>query len=804
LLTAAIQGVLLPWRTFAILCHILVLPFESGFVRVAHQGGTHILIGQVVPNILDRSTATSTTATLPETMSQGHKVVRLRPGCSDGDALHVPKQGTLTQVSPPTLYLEKIGPQWMKNRGEAQPGVKYILEALPNGYTMWQRPRPSAPKHVDKYLYGHPSHKVFDSPNRFYPHFEHLMENNGSSIGCPCTVCAGSSGVLPRSSSNSIRPGSSSSASSRTKTTKHPKPISNLSRPLQGSTLRPSVVSGSTRPLAPAVQPMSAAVPINQLKGRPKLIKPGADNTHVDEEGTPDVYRNLVDKLRRHDTIDEIIEQPLSPDWRIEQKVLPGMLQTLKKQDQWLPRVGDIVLYLRDLPGHVEIMRHEETGEYNMYDEKHEELIGTPPWEAGLVGEVPAEPTAIADLHRSEAETSVIYSGVRVEPLPNPNSVDKSLSKRYKYVPLRQTRPFALWNELLAQIPKGEWHATIMNALTVISTVSLLGKYRFRGTWPEASIYCYGVHIGSELLVVGDTVRLLPSASKFQTRCTDVLVIKTIRLKWSNLDLASTNDYDDGRPYNSEVFLYGSAYTNDPTLMNKEYMSNDNSEPPRAASAYGEWYPLHPSSKELVLPYSRIAGRLYEQDAMSFWLNSDPDDRPDLDVGREGLMEARAFARQHDQRISKEPGATWYWGDDRADALNLRTINSLEVTKFDQNRDIRAMRKSIKTLDGEDTKPTTAAQPTAPNTMGSRDLRRFMAPGSDLPDAMEGVKDLSMNDSVNGSSSSAEGSAAGKKRPHVINLSDDEDDMEVMQNTRIVDDVPGKKKARVAVVIKRN
>jgi hypothetical protein len=721
----------------------------------------------------------------------------------------VPKQGVHTQVDPPLLYLEKIGQQWMEHRGEAQPDVKHILESLPNGYTMWQRPRPSKANHVDKYLYGHPSHKVFDSPNRFYPHFQHLMENNGSSIGCPCTVCAGSAGVLPGSSSNSVRAFSSSSASSRPRTPKVPKPAPMpVRQPPALANRAPASGSNSNNsqaPLAPAVQPAKTSVLNSQLKGSPKLVGAGTDKSHVDDEGTPDVYRNLIDKLKRYGTVDEIIEQPLSPDWRAEQEILPGMLQTLKQQDQWLPRVGDIVLYLRDLPIKVEIMRHEVTGEYQMYDEETEGFIGTPPWEAGLVGEVPAEPTSIANLHRSDAENSVIYAGLRVEPLPNPNAADKSLSKRYKYVSLRQVRPFGLWRELLTEVPKARWRSTVINALTITATLSLVGKYRFRGTWPDAFVYCHGIHVGSELLVVGDAIRLLPNASKFQARCTEVVVIKTIRLKWSGLDLASTNDYDEGRPYNSEVLIYGAAYTSDPSAMNREQLSEDKAEPPRAGAAYGAWYPLHPTSKELVVPYSRIAGRLYEQDALAFWLNSDPDDRPSLDAGREGVLEARAFARQHDQRISKEPSATWYWGDDRADALNLQTINGLEVTKYDQKRDIRTLRKNIKILDGvENARPTTVAKAKAPITLGSRDLRSFMAPGTaPLPERPEGVDELSTSDSAAGSSNTAGSMNAAKKRPHIVNLSD-ENDEEIRQNTMIIDDVPGHKKTKVAVVIKGN
>jgi hypothetical protein len=733
-------------------------------------------------------------------MSRDRIVVRLRPGCSDGDPLHVPKLGHYTQVTPPTLFLEKTAQQWMEKTGKAQPGLKYILDALPGGYTMWQRPRPSDPKHIDKYLYGHPSNKPFDSPNRFYPHFHHLMENNGSSIGCPCTVCAGSAGVVPGSSTSS-QLGSSTPLSSRPATPRVRKSTPIMPRPSQVNTLEPVPPRHS---LAPALQ----ASPTNeQFKGRPKLVGPGMDLTRVDLEGTPDVYRNLIDKLKRHTTIDEIIEEPLSPDWLAEKKVLPGMLHTMQRQAQWIPRAGDIVLYIRDLPNGVEVLRHEVTGEYRMYNEESEELLGRPQWDAGIIGEVPTEPADVSDLHRSVSETNVIYSGVRVEPLPDPNKADKSLSKRYKYVSLRQTRPFVLWKEVLQEIPQEQWHSTVINALTLTSTLSLVGKYRFRGTWPDAVTYCHGIYLGSEMLAVGDTVRLLPNADKGQTQCVDVLVIKSIRLRWSNLDVASGNDYDEGRPYNSEVLVYGSAYTSDPMAVNKEYLSEDNAEPPKAANAYGEWYPLHPANKELVVPYTRILGRLHEQDAMSFWLNSDPNNRPNLDSGREGLYDARAFARKNDQRITSQPGATWFWGDDRADALNLRTINGLELSKYDQKRDIRTMRKNIKVLNGLDNaKPNTIAKPGG--SLPRRDLRMFMAPRTTaLPDRIQSVsaQDRSMSESTIGSPASSDVPSSSKKRRPIIDLSDDAEEAEFRQYTTIVDDAgTSKKKAKVAIVIRRD
>ena len=146
--------------------------------------------------------------------------------------------------------------------------LAYILEALPFGYSLWQRPRPSNPAHFDRYLYGHPGKKPFDSPNRFFPHFEYMMENDGIGMGCPCKVCSGSAGVLPGATPNS----------SRTRTPSVTSQKSNSSAPISS---RPS----SSRSVQPSALPSLAA----QHKGRLKKITPGLDKSNVDGEGTPDV-----------------------------------------------------------------------------------------------------------------------------------------------------------------------------------------------------------------------------------------------------------------------------------------------------------------------------------------------------------------------------------------------------------------------------------------------------------------------------------------------------------------------------------
>lgn len=715
-------------------------------------------------------------------MSSGRVTVPLRPG-SDGDATHVPRPGSHTQVIPPTLYLEKIADKWMNARGEAQAGKKYILQNLPAGYTMWQRPRPSDAR-MDSYLYGHPNRRPFDSPNRFYPHFEYMMDNAGNTMGCPCTVCCGASGILPRTNSTG--------SAARTR------PASAVSSPHFSLPVPPSRVTEASRnEAAPPTAP-------SLLKGRPKTTSTGLDTTHVDEEGTPDVYRNLIDKLKRNTTLDELIEQTLSPDWRAEQELLPKLLEDIRNNEQWMPRSGDVVLFVRNLPAGVKFVRHEITSDIQLYDTRSGECFGVPLWEAGVVSQTSSQTTKV-DLHDSgESETNVTQSGVRIEPFPGLNASDKSLSKRHKYVALRQTRPFILWSDLLDNIDETDWHPTVMNALTAASTLSLMVNYRFRGTWPNAIVYSHGIYIGFEMLAVGDTVRLIPGAKSEQTVCTDIMVIKSIRLKWTNLDKASSNDFDESEPYKSEIWIYGCAYTTDPARSDKQWLTDQNKLPPKAADEYGPWYPLHPASKELAIPCARILGRLHEREALSFFLTAPQTDPPSLDTGRQALQEARNYSRQHDQRICQN-NVKWYWGNSRAEALDLHTVNGLQVADHDHERNLKNWRKQAKLLEAIDNGKIPAPLEQSTTRLGGNASRfsSFMAPAtSTLPLRSPQGAELSGSSSI--SSSTGGPSGIGRKRSgtQVLKTEEAEDNEEIRRHTKIVeDDAQDKSKKRPKVLI---
>ncbi|KAH7138680.1 hypothetical protein B0J11DRAFT_22481 [Dendryphion nanum] len=732
--------------------------------------------------------------------------VPIRRGCSDGDATHRPNNPAIREIDPPTIYLEKIGTLWMKDRGQAISGITYILDSLPPGYALFQKQRLNTPAHMDKWLYGHPSHKVFDSPNRFFPHFKHLMNYNGNSIGCPCTVCNARGGVIP-----------------------------------------PIGVASSSSVIGFRPQTLNVGASLTTAYGHKghfsKKVAPGMDTRRVDEEGTPDVYRNLIDKLKANKTVDEPIIQPMSMDWRSDQETL-GPLKESLKEPQWVPRTGEIVLFIRDIPEGYEACWTDEDVQF--YNPKTRAYAGYPTWEAGLVGQAPREVVILDDLvEQTPKDTNLSSSGLRVEPLPNINGIDKdkNTSKRSTYVALHQTRPFVFWQEFLTNIPVKDWHPTIKHALGSMSVFSLVDTHRFRGIWPEAWIYCTGIHIGSEFLAIGDTVRLLPkdsaspgasvNSSPSPTACTDIMIIKSVRVKLTNLDLASSNDYDEGRPYNSQIFVFGRAFTTEKSRSSEEWLENT---PSPVAESYHpniKFYPLHPLDKELCIPFSRLLGRLYEASATSLWF---PAIDPTLSHGLSGILESRIYAQKTDRRIVDSFGSSWYWGNSRADALDLRTVNGLEVSNYDTERDLESWRQCLKILNAamEEEDKDRAKSDVGDEMNVGRGLRAFVAqeqgenqhslpihnPQGQPHTNVSRLGGGSVSASVSGPGSisasalvsiSGSGSGTGsKKRTKVIDLSSDNEgqEAEIQAQTRIIDDDgsenrKGKepKKAKVMVVI---
>lgn len=598
-------------------------------------------------------------------------IVRICQG-SDGDASHVPgPQNGRTPHDPPALYLEKLGESWMKHRGVAKAGTQYVLDQLPHGYTVWQRRRTGSPQHVDRWLYGHPEHKTFDSPNRFLPHFIHLMEHGGSSFGCACTVC------LPR----------------KTVATQ-PMVVIPHRRPQQtpGSG-NPQPTHGTTNHEDALEVPARAPHPVPRQRGRSKLPEPGT----VDEEGNPDVYQALLDKLKRVRSLDEQIQESLSMDWRLERRKIGPMLERVSQQPAWIPRLGEIVLFIRQLEDDEEIRFDPTFRQLKIWQWRSARWKETAPWEAGVVAEVASDIISLQDVSKErDKEYQVNYSGFRVEPLPDPNGTDKRLSKRYKYVPSSRIRPFSMWKDCLDVTMEQDWHATIKHALTAMSSFALVEKYRFRGTWPSASILCRAIYLGSELICLGDVVCVVPRGE--QEQATDALHVTSIILRLQDLDRAEKESKDARAQHKSAVYLIGKCYTTDP--FRGTGVAPVARTLPSQLQGYGRWQWLHDPVKLMQLPLSRIMGRCYEAGAQKVWF-APPDGEaayPSLSAGLGGVTESRSYARNHDQRIIDDQ--KWYWADSRADALDLEIFNGVNVAGHDEERDPHTWRKLLKVLDG--------------------------------------------------------------------------------------------------------
>ncbi|OJD35831.1 transcription-silencing protein clr2 [Diplodia corticola] len=566
----------------------------------------------------------------------GAIVVPIEP-YSDGDPTHCPNRAEFRLQDPPSIYLEKLAESWMKERGEFHKGVTYTLDRLPHGYTVWGKSRKNQPQHVDKWAYGHPQGKTFDSPNRFFPHFLHLMNNKGNTIGCPCAVCS---------------TGSKAKAST----------------PPASSTKQTSV------------QAMQKA--LQKFKGKPRQVD--TSELRTDDEGTPDVYRNLIDKLKRNGQIDEPLKEPLSLDWRAERNCLPRMLDGLSKQGQWVPRPGELVLFVRNLtPDATEIRLDDATGTHKVWSVSQQRFGSHPRWEAGIVTQTAAETPHVEDLsNETDKQYQRNYSGFRVEPISDPNSTAKHWSKQHRYLPLTAIRPFCFWSEFLQGVPEREWHPTINHTLTVMSSFSLVEKQQF-------TVLC------------GDIVRLMPREQGADV--TDILKITSVRLHLMNLDTSSDDDYDQGHPYNSAVHITGKAFTSEPTRAASRIPLTETERSGTPIEGYEEeWYWLHDPEKSLRVPFHRILGRCFEAEAMQLWFPSKSssymdEQGPMLSRGVEGMFQARHYSLQKYSKMEK--GKTWFWGDSRVEALDLATVNGQDVGKNDKSRDPRTWRKLIKVME---------------------------------------------------------------------------------------------------------
>ncbi|KAK4999960.1 hypothetical protein LTR66_001092 [Elasticomyces elasticus] len=427
----------------------------------------------------------------------------------------------------------------------------------------------------------------------------------------------------------------------------------------------------------------------------------------TDEEGTPDAYRRIVDKTRAAGDagITGDFKEPLSMDWHAERLNLTELLDSYAAQARFIPRQGELVLFVRTIAADEEICFDDHSKAFKIWSTSSKQFIRHPKWEAGVVTQVPTEKLGIRDLVAEQDKVfQVNYSGFRVEAYPDPNDDrEKPYSKQYKYVPLHHIRPFVFYKEFLQGIEEKDWHPTIQHARRVSSSFSLLAKTKYKGKWPTCSLFCRGIFLGPELLLVDDVVRLLPQRFGDYTYVSDIMKISAIKLKLINLDEVSRSDPEP--MYTFCVHIIGQAFTSDPARsynMAKLPIDPSSGLLPKRIDGYGDWYHLHDPATTFSVPFNRILGKCYEDEASLLWFPpskaaqptlaaanttlSEPKTRDhtrqaDLSAGLMGADEAHNFSVLTDKRIQalKREQRTWFWADHRIEQLDLWEVNGFPV-----------------------------------------------------------------------------------------------------------------------------
>ena len=650
---------------------------------------------------------------------------------SDGDPKTWPRDPRANPVSE-SHYRLSLADFWAQKQEHHSALTNYYLDRLPGGYRLYAIAR-GTDQEPYKRLFGHPTGRYYDSAVRFSVHFAWLQDDMPGN--CTCVLCSGKKPApIPR-----FKPKPPPAAVEKVEKLRMPR-LTNITRDDSGSRS-----DSATR----------------QERDRRQRTFEAMPNT--DEEGTEDVYKVLLLKLKKQGntsrrTFEIDIHEKDSMDWRAERKSMAQHLSSLSLQHSFVPRLGELVLWCPYWPEELDLVLNPETGQYQFYSAEQEQFLRFPDWHGGVIAATPANfatdgavdfPDILSNPKKRNAYNA---SGFRIETFPDPNNdVEKSLSKQYRYVPLRQIRPMSHWQTLLRGIPERRLHPSFRYALTCMTTISLIERFQITADWPEASIHCKGVYLGAEFLVTGDAVRILPKQSPStpqqnskgspappkKAECTDILIISSIRLNLHNITDAHLLPTSRTLSTSSSITLVGTAYTLDPkraydysaSLVTEEatgratVIEHQNPLPHEdmksllpivGAKAYGPWYRLHPvPGKQYEISFDRVLGRLREPDALKLWLGmaqtnpppGTPTPKPTLGHDMPAILAGRRYATATDERIPHAPtdSIRFFWADTRVQALSLETLNGYEVGAYDECRDresLKSWRAMLRVVDG--------------------------------------------------------------------------------------------------------
>jgi hypothetical protein len=413
-------------------------------------------------------------------------------------------------------------------------------------------------------------------------------------------------------------------------------------------------------------------------------------DTGVDDDGSPNIISQLLIRAKQGQPINMAITEPYSMHWLLEKEIagLPAYLKSIPSNKRWTPRLGEIVLITRNV-SEEQLVKFDEEAFVNKIWDPVLGWVGMPNWEAAVVAQVDRK-ALNANLLDQNLRTNLVDANVddfRVEPMSEVGNSNKAWSTRYRYVNHFHMRHFSLWKELLngADVNNPlECHPTIRYALTAMSSLSVVDRYHFSSNGLEARVYCKGIYVGAEFMVQNDLVRFTSPLHKNSVG-KDVIWIKHIYVSYNI----------DREPIPGSVHVEGVAYTTDSAHASGEFQRPIPAEslPWLPMRDYGLWYKMEDGP--VRVPYMSLLTRLIDG-IYSISIIGKPslakvahgggahhlgqkNHVVNITYGIDGVLAGREYSGQHDARINRTEGHTWYLGEDRVDQLDLHLINGQDV-----------------------------------------------------------------------------------------------------------------------------
>ena len=251
-----------------------------------------------------------------------------------------------------------------------------------------------------------------------------------------------------------------------------------------------------------------------------------------------------------------------------------------------------------------------------------------------------------------------------------------------------------LFDDILKSVPVGHWHPTIQHVMTAMGSVSCVARYKIKGHWPNFSMFCKGLYLGSEAIWAGEPLRLMPRGS--EEAVTDVMIPEVFAVRVHDVEPESDGSITGNRARKIHLLAVGPVFTIDKESSEGHVVEDIKLH--HTMRGYEPWYHKSGVGDKYETSFTCLLGRLYQYEAMQRWFPFLPPSEA-LNKGMESIRTCRSYATSH---RTDHSGANlgWFWGEDRAASLDLATFNGIEVGEYDREREPKKWREILAVLDG--------------------------------------------------------------------------------------------------------